>query len=119
MTVAFFQEGINRYIGSGPHRPAQVDTDADVTETDALRLYEALAENPLTAARLAKRTGKDPRGVSEWLADQTARGHLQYDAASQRFWMQQEQARLIAKEPSRAFVSQAFAVWRNGRLLAR
>ncbi|MFM0488160.1 hypothetical protein [Paraburkholderia graminis] len=117
--MASFQKHIHGYIRSHPDTPTEAGTDAEVTKTDALRLYEALAENPLTVGRLAKRTATDPQRVSNWLAEQTARGHLQYDATSQRFWMHQEQARLIAEEPSCAFVSQAFAVWRSRRLLAR
>jgi hypothetical protein len=63
--------------------------------------------------------GMDPHRVSEWLATQSACGHLQYDAASQRFWMLDERARAMAKAPQRAFMKDAFAVWRSRQLLAR
>ncbi|SAK89029.1 hypothetical protein AWB75_06119 [Caballeronia catudaia] len=113
-----FRERLTECIGGSAHRSI-ADEGAAINEADALRLYEALAENPLSAKRLAKRTSSNLRRVNEWLATQVARGHLAYDAASQRCWLQQEQAGEIAKAPSRAFMNEAFAVWRSGRLLAR
>ncbi|WP_153041192.1 hypothetical protein [Paraburkholderia monticola] len=109
---------LNECMGGKP-RPAEADEDTAITDADELRLFEALAENPLTASRLAKKTGLSLRRVNPWLATQIARGHLEYDAASRRYWMRQEQARAIAETPSRAFMNEAFAVWRSGGLVAR
>ncbi len=111
-------ERLNKCIGGKP-RPAQADEDTAVTDAEALRLFEALAENPLTADQLAKRTGLNLRRVNRWLATQIACAHLEYDAGSRRYWMREAQARAIAEIPSRAFIYDAFAVWRSGRLVAR
>ncbi|MEA3124003.1 MAG: hypothetical protein QOD67_1022 [Caballeronia sp.] len=86
---------------------------------DKLGLYEALADNPSSPEELAKKTGTDSRCLGEWLAAQAASGYLQYDAASQRFWMTEAQAYALADQAGLAFIRGAFAIWRNTRLFPR
>ena len=75
---------------------------------DALGLYKALAERPLTAEELAIKTGTDARYVAEWLASQAAAGYVEYDATKRRFSMTEEQAFALANEDSPAFIPGAF-----------
>ncbi|MFL9960285.1 hypothetical protein PQR02_03920 [Paraburkholderia sediminicola] len=82
-------------------------------------LYQVLADKPLSAEELAKKTGTDLRCVQEWLAPRAARGHIQYDAASQRFWMTEQQAYALAQQPEYAFMRDAFATLRNTKLFPR
>ncbi|WP_128598325.1 hypothetical protein [Paraburkholderia kirstenboschensis] len=117
--MAFVHKDLSEYIERASYRPVEVEARVALTEADVLRLYEMLAENPLTAEHIARQSGTDLRRLSDWLTMQTARGHLQYDAASQRFWMGHGEACAIAKDPSRAFMIQAFAAWRSSRLQAR
>jgi hypothetical protein len=51
---------------------------------DRLGLYKALAQEPMTAAELAKKTNTDERYVREWAASQAAGGYLTYEPKTQR-----------------------------------
>ncbi|GAA4907077.1 class I SAM-dependent methyltransferase [Nonomuraea thailandensis] len=59
---------------------------------DRLGLYRALAEKPQLPQELADRTGTAPRYVEEWLRVQAAGGYVEYDAASGRYSLSEEQA---------------------------
>jgi hypothetical protein len=73
-----------------------------------LGLYKALAAGPMTAADLARNTATDERYVREWLASQAAGGYVEYDAATQRFYLTEEQAFALATEGSPAYIPGAF-----------
>lgn len=75
---------------------------------DSLGLYKALAAGPLTAGELAQRTDTDERYVREWLSSQAAGGYVQYDAATRRFSMTEEQVFALADEDSPAYIPGAF-----------
>ncbi len=66
---------------------------------DKLDLYSALLEiSPATSQQLADNTGMDERYLREWLSANAAAGYINYDAASGRFSMTQEQAVIFAAE---------------------
>jgi len=75
---------------------------------DQLGLYKALAGEPVSAAELASKTSTDSRYVEEWLAAQAASGYVEYDAATGRFGLSEEQAYALATEGSPAFIPGAF-----------
>jgi SAM-dependent methyltransferase len=77
---------------------------------DQLGLYKSLADAPSTADELAGRTGTDARYVREWASSQAAGGYVQYDAATGKFSLSEEQAFALATEGSPAFVPGAFQV---------
>lgn len=83
---------------------------ATVTVGDQLGLYKALAKGACTAEELARRTETDPRYLREWLSAQAASGYVEYDPASQRFSLTEEQALALAQEGSPAFVAGAFQI---------
>src|SRR5207245_1916811 len=70
---------------------------------DQLGLYKTLAQEAATPAELAKRTGTHERYIREWLGNQAASGYVQYDAASGKYSMSEEQALAFAQEGSPAF----------------
>src|SRR5580704_11100197 len=61
-----------------------------------LGLYRSLAEGPATAQEVARRTGTDPRYVTEWLCGQAAGGYVSYDPATEQFSLTEEQAFALA-----------------------
>ncbi|MBS1810484.1 MAG: class I SAM-dependent methyltransferase [Acidobacteria bacterium] len=75
-----------------------------------LGLYKALAQEPLTSAELAKRTGTNERYVREWLNAQAAGGYVEYDAATNSYYLSDEQAFTLADEKSPAYLPGAFLV---------
>lgn len=75
---------------------------------EKLGLYKALAERPMTSAELAAKTNMDERYLREWLASQAAGGYVTYDAGSDRFSLDNEQAFTLAMEDSPAYLPGAF-----------
>ena len=78
---------------------------------ERLGLFKALAEGgPATSDELAKRTGTAERYVREWLAAQAAAGYVDYDDASNQFYLNPEQAAVFADDASPASMAGAFEV---------
>ncbi|MGH9486564.1 MAG: class I SAM-dependent methyltransferase [Terriglobales bacterium] len=76
---------------------------------DQLGLYKALAAHgPQTPAELARITGTAERYVREWLCAQAAGGYANYDSASGKFHLSEEQAFALADEGSPVFLPGAF-----------
>ena len=68
---------------------------------EKLGLYKALAKGgAMTPGELATATGTHERYVREWLCGQAASGFVEYDAASGKFSMTEEQAAALGLEES-------------------
>ena len=94
--MAVNEERLNAFLGK-----AIVDLGAAISAVlilvgDELGLYRALAKSPATPQELADRTNTNERYIREWLANQAAGGYLQYDRASGRFSLSEEQALCLA-----------------------
>ena len=63
---------------------------------DELGLYRELAKQALSPKELAERTGTHERYVREWLANQAAGGYAEYDAATGKYFLSEEQALCLA-----------------------
>jgi 2-polyprenyl-3-methyl-5-hydroxy-6-metoxy-1,4-benzoquinol methylase len=78
---------------------------------DRLGLYKAMAAaGPLTSSDLAKKTGTSERYLREWLNAMAAGGYVSYDAAANRYFLNDEQAFTLADETSPAYLPGAFQV---------
>ena len=77
---------------------------------ERLGLYKALAGGAMTSAELAAKCGCDERYVREWLSSQAAGGYVQYDPATRKFSLTEEQAFALATEGSPAYIPGAFEV---------
>ena len=66
---------------------------------DELGLYTALAGQRLSAEELAHKTGTNARYIREWLANQAAGGYVEYDEASDTYYLNEEQELCLA-DPS-------------------
>jgi hypothetical protein len=113
VNVANYQGKVFACLGALVHRCGASRLEITSAEVDALRLYEALADNPLSAQQLAKRTGTDQEVVLEWLGRQVSRCYIQYDAARQQYWISEPQASAMGCEPGLRFVPIAFLVSSN------
>ncbi|PSC03853.1 SAM-dependent methyltransferase [Alsobacter soli] len=78
---------------------------------DKLGLYKAMAESgPIGPQQLALRTHTNERYIREWLSGMAAAGYIDYDAATERYTLQPEQAAVLADENSPAFMAGAFDI---------
>ena len=90
------EERLNQFLGK-----AVGDLGAAISATlmlvgDELGLYKQLAKGPLSPTELAQRTGTHERYVREWLGNQAAGGYVDYDAASGKYALNEEQALCLA-----------------------
>ncbi|MBO9678266.1 MAG: class I SAM-dependent methyltransferase [Acidovorax sp.] len=108
--MAINEDRLNEFMARFVGDIGAVMHAATVAVGDQLGLYKALAEGPATTEELARRTQTDARYLREWLSAQAASGYVQYDPASQRFSMTEEQAFALAQEGSPAFVAGAFQI---------
>ncbi len=68
---------------------------------EKLGLYKALANGgPMSPGELAGATETFERYVREWLCSQAASGFVEYDPATEKFWMTEEKAAALAHEES-------------------
>ncbi|WP_454763509.1 class I SAM-dependent methyltransferase [Cupriavidus campinensis] len=101
---------LNAFMDRFVHDIGAVMHAATVVLGDELGLYKALAEKPMTADLLARKTHTDPRYLREWLCAQAASGYVEYDAATDHFSLSEEQAYALAQEGSPAFIPGAFQI---------
>ena len=75
-----------------------------------LGLYKAMsaAAEPVSSEQLAARTHTNERYVREWLNAQAASGYVEYDAATQKYYLTDEQAFVLTDENSAAYLPGAF-----------
>jgi ubiquinone/menaquinone biosynthesis C-methylase UbiE len=73
-----------------------------------LGLYKALATGPMSSAELAAKTATDERYLREWLSSQAAGGYVTYNADTNKFSLDAEQAFTLANEDSPAYLPGAF-----------
>ena len=75
-----------------------------------LGLYKAMAAagEPINSDQLAAKTDTNERYVREWLNAQAASGYVEYDAASGKYYLTDEQAFVLTDENSAAYLPGAF-----------
>ena len=108
--MAINEGKLNEFMGRFVNDLGAVAHAATVVVGDQLGLYKKLAEGPADAEQLARRTETDARYLREWLSAQAASGYVEYDPATERFSMTEEQAMALAQEGSPAFIPGAFQV---------
>jgi 2-polyprenyl-3-methyl-5-hydroxy-6-metoxy-1,4-benzoquinol methylase len=108
--MAISEDKLNAFMGRFVGDLGAVMHAATVVVGDQLGLYKKLAEGPADVETLAKRTETDARYLREWLSAQAASGYVDYDPVTQRFSLSEEQAFALAQEGSPAFIPGAFQV---------
>jgi len=80
---------------------------------DELGLYKALAEGPATSGELAKKTGTNERYIREWLGNQASGGYVEFDAATDTYFMTEEQVLCLANPQGPVDLPGAYLVVQN------
>ena len=108
--MAINEEKLNQLLGKFVTDFGATLQAGTIVIGESLGLYKALAEadEPLTSAQLAEKTGTNERYVREWLCSQAAGGYVEYDAGKQKYFMTEEQAFTLANEDSPAYMPGAF-----------
>jgi SAM-dependent methyltransferase len=94
--MPFDEAKLNAFLGKAVGDLGAVFSAMLVSLGDELGLYKALARESLTSAQLAARTGTNERYVREWLGNQAAGGYVDYDAGSDTYRLNEEQAACLA-----------------------
>ena len=110
--MAINEEKLNQLLGRGITDFGAAFHAGLVVIGESLGLYKALAgaDEPLTPAELARLTDTNERYVREWLCAQAAGGYVEYDAATRRYFLSEEQAFTLADETSPAYLPGAFLI---------
>lgn len=108
--MAINEDRLNAFMGRFVGDLGAVLHAATVVVGDHLGLYKTLAEGPSDVETLARRTETDARYLREWLSAQAASGYVDYDPATQRFGLNEEQALALAQEGSPVFIPGAFEI---------
>ena len=109
--VAIDENRLNAFVGQMLGAMGATLNAALVVVGDRLGLYKALAAaGPMTMAELARHTNTAERYIREWLSAQAASGYVSYDAATERFHLEPEQAMVFAEEGSPAFLAGFFDI---------
>jgi ubiquinone/menaquinone biosynthesis C-methylase UbiE len=101
---ARLMEFVGRFVGDLGATMAA----GNVVVGDRLGLYRALAGAPLGPQELAERTGTAPRYVEEWLRGQAAGGYVEYDQATGKYSLTEEQAFALTNPDGPIFAPGAF-----------
>jgi 2-polyprenyl-3-methyl-5-hydroxy-6-metoxy-1,4-benzoquinol methylase len=75
-----------------------------------LGLYRTMVGNPGTSDELARRTDCDPRYIAEWLRGQAAGGYVDYDADTDTYSLNEEQAFVLADPNGAVYAPGAFVL---------
>jgi SAM-dependent methyltransferase len=94
--VAINEARLNAFLGKAVGDLGAAISAVLISIGDELGFYKALAVGPLSPDELARRTGTHERYVREWLANQAAGGYVEYDAATAKFHLNEEQAMCLA-----------------------
>lgn len=100
-------EKVNEFLGRFVTDLGATEAAGSIAVGHRLGLYGALAEGPATPEEFAERTGCHPRYLTEWLRGQAAGGYAEYDPATGRFSLTEEQAFCLA-DPDGPGVAAAF-----------
>ncbi|HEY4292970.1 class I SAM-dependent methyltransferase [Luteibacter sp.] len=90
------KEKLDAFLGKAIADLGAANSAALVLLGDELGLYKALAKESLTPAELGARTGTHERYMREWLGNQAAGGYVDFDAASGKYRLNDEQAACLA-----------------------
>ncbi|MEW2516042.1 class I SAM-dependent methyltransferase [Streptomyces sp. NPDC046870] len=101
------QERTNQFLDRFVTDLASTEAAGSIALGHRLGLYRALAEGPATPEEFAARTRCHPRYLTEWLRGQAAGGYAEYDPATGRFSLGEEQAFCLA-DPDGPNVAAAF-----------
>ncbi len=89
---------------------AAAQSAALVTIGSRLGLYEALARVPRTLSELASATGVGERYLAPWLANQAASAFITKEAASGRYFLDEEQREIFARPGGPYALAAGFAL---------
>jgi SAM-dependent methyltransferase len=108
--MAINEERLNAFLGKAIGDLGAAVSAVLISLGDELGLYKELARGSLTSSDLAHRTGTSERYIREWLANQAAGGYVEYDQASGKYFLNDEQALCLADPGGPVDLPGAYAI---------
>jgi SAM-dependent methyltransferase len=108
--MAINEERLNAFLGKAVGDLGAAISAVLIGIGDELGLYRELEKGALTSTELAARTNTNERYIREWLANQAAGGYAQYDAASGRYSLSEEQALCLANPNGPVDLAGAYSI---------
>jgi SAM-dependent methyltransferase len=94
--MALDEAKLHEFLGKAVGDMGAAMSAALMSIGDELGYYKALAKEALTPDDLARRTETNARYAREWLNNQAAGGYVEYDGATGKFHLNEEQAMCLA-----------------------
>lgn len=87
---------LNEFLGKAVGDLGAAISAVLISIGDELGYYKELAKGALSPAELARLTQTNERYAREWLNNQAAGGYVEYNPASGKYWLNEEQALCLA-----------------------
>jgi SAM-dependent methyltransferase len=108
--MAINEAKLNTFLGKAVGDLGAAMSAVLISLGDELGLYRELAKGPHTPAELATHTGTNERYIREWLANQASGGYVEYDGASGKYSLTDEQALCLADPNGPVDLPGAYAI---------
>src|SRR5882757_5681356 len=108
--MAINEERLNQFLGKAVGDLGAAISAVLILIGDELGLYRELARGPLTSTELAARTNTNERYIREWLANQAAGGYAEYEPASGKYSLSEEQALCLANPKGPVDLAGAYSI---------
>jgi 2-polyprenyl-3-methyl-5-hydroxy-6-metoxy-1,4-benzoquinol methylase len=108
--MAINEERLHSFLGKAVGDLGAAISAVLILIGDELGLYRELAKGPLTPGELAARTNTHERYIREWLANQAAGGYAEYDAATGKYSLNDEQAICLANPHGPVDLAGAYSI---------
>ena len=108
--MAINEVRLNAFLGKAVGDLGAAISAVLISIGDELGLYRALAKESLNPAELASSTGTHERYIREWLGNQAAGGYVEFNSATGKYSLSEEQALCLADPNGPVDVPGAYAI---------
>jgi len=108
--MAVDEAKLNAFLGKAVGDLGAAISAVLISLGDELGLYKELAMQPLSPQELADRTQTSERYIREWLGNQAAGGYVEYDASTNKYFLNDEQRLCLADPAGPVDLAGAYAI---------
>jgi Methylase involved in ubiquinone/menaquinone biosynthesis len=108
--MAVNEAKLNAFLGKAVADLGAAISAVLISLGDELGLYKELAMQALSPQELADRTQTSERYIREWLGNQAAGGYVEYDASTNKYFLNEEQRLCLADPAGPVDLAGAYAI---------